>query len=81
MRKRVNIKEKQSEKDYFTDLQIPKNTPNNPPSSVRKSILISAELEEKIKQYIYKKRMNGDVYYTQTMLFKDALERYIKQYY
>ena len=71
-RKQIAIQKKESQRSYFEDLQPQPEKPVKE-AQVRKSILVPLDLEQKIKDYIYQKRTQGDIYYTQTHLFKEAL--------
>ena len=74
-RKTIEIKKKESQKSYFEAIK-PTSKPVKEPQ-VRKSILISKDLDEKIKAYIYTKRTQGDIFYTQTHLIKEALGAFL----
>jgi len=74
-RKHIEIKKKESQKDYLEELNLAQ--PPAKTSYVRKSFLISEDLEEKIKEYIYKRRTQGDIYYTQTHLVREALTQFL----
>lgn len=74
-RKHIEIKKKESQKNYLEGLQVAQ--PATKRAQVRKSFLISEELEQKIQDHIYKKRTQGDIYYTQTHLVREALTNFL----
>lgn len=74
-RKKIEIKSKESQRSYLDDIQ---------PSSqdlkirqVRKSCILSKVLDDRMKAYIYQKRTQGDIYYSQTDLIEEALETFL----
>lgn len=76
-RKKIVIKKRESQKNYLEDMQAP--TEGTRVVTVRKSFLISQELETKIKAYIYQKRTQGDIYYNQTDLIREALSLFLNK--
>jgi hypothetical protein len=75
-RKKIEIKKKESQLSYLDDIHpVLRDTRE---VQVRKSLLISKDLDEKIQTYIYQKRTKGDIYYTQTNLMRDALDSFFK---
>lgn len=73
--KTIEIKKKESQKSYFEAINPPSKPVKEP--QVRKSILISKNLDEKIKTFIYIQRTQGDIFYTQTHLIKEALGAFL----
>jgi len=80
MAKRFNFDKNESQKGYLDDFKS--NTTENAPvkkeKMIRKSFLISKNKDEKIEQFVIKKRMSGDVYYSQTDLFNASLDIFFK---
>ncbi|HAN49843.1 MAG TPA: hypothetical protein DCQ08_02380 [Amoebophilaceae bacterium] len=76
-RKKIEIKKKESQRSYLEDMQPPVTAGKETP--VRKSFLISQALEAMIQTYIYQKRTQGDIYYNQTHLVRDALTAFLKK--
>ena len=74
-RKKIAIKKKESQRSYLEDIHPPVQDVKAIP--VRKCLLISQELDEKIQAYIYQKRTQGDIYYTQTRLMREALSLFL----
>lgn len=72
-RKKIEIKE--SQKSYLEDIQP--SSRQDKISKTRKSWLISKDLEERIHAYIYQKRTQGDIYYSQTDLIQEALDTFL----
>ena len=77
-RKKIEIKKKESQRSYLEDMQPPVIATKEVP--VRKSFLISQALEAKIRAYIYQKRTQGDIYYNQTHLVRDALTTFLNEH-
>ena len=75
-RKKIEIKKKESELSYLDDIQSFIQDTKEP--QVRKSLIISKDLDEQIQTYIYQKRTKGDIYYTQTDLMRDALDSFFQ---
>ena len=76
-RKNIKIKKKESQKSYLEDMQLLVTAVKV--VQVRKSFLISQSLEKKVQAYIYQKRTQGDIYYNQTNLIRDALSAFLKK--
>ena len=76
MKKKIEIKRKESQKNYFDDIKktVESSTKED---AIRKSILVHKSLDNKIKDFIYKKRTNGDIYYTQTKLITEAIQHFL----
>ena len=72
-RKKIEIKE--SQKSYLDDIQP--SSRQDKISKTRKSWLISKDLDERIHAYIYQKRTQGDIYYSQTDLIQEALDTFL----
>ncbi len=77
MKKTIQIKKNESKKSYLSDIKKISQIPPKE-ASIRKSIIINQTLDEQIKNYIYKKRTQGDIYYTQTRLITEALNSFFK---
>jgi len=75
-RKKIEIKKKESQRSYLDDIQP--SVQDAKETQVRKSLLISKDLDEQVLAYIYNKRTQGDIYYTQTDLIRNALEAFLK---
>jgi hypothetical protein len=75
-RKKIEIKKKESQLSYLDDIYSALRDTKE--VTVRKSLIISKDLDEKIRMYIYQKRTKGEVYYTQTDLMRDALDLFFK---
>lgn len=73
-RKKIEIKSKESQKSYLDDIKP--SSQETQIRQVRKSFLISKVLEDKIQAYIYQKRTQGEIYYSQTDLIEEALDRF-----
>jgi len=73
-RKKIEIKSKEYQKSYLDDIKP--SSQETQIRQVRKSFLISKVLEDKIQAYIYQKRTQGEVYYSQTDLMEEALDRF-----
>ena len=79
MRKRIKLQGgKESQKGYLDDIQPTEQAAK--PVQVRKSFLIDKSIEDKIQDYIYKKRTQGEIYYSQTALFHEAMESFFKKH-
>jgi hypothetical protein len=76
-RKKIEIKKKESQRGYLEDIQPPVTGDKETP--VRKSFLISQALEASIQAYIYHKRTQGDIYYNQTHLVREALTAFLNK--
>ena len=74
-RKKIEIKSKESQKSYLDDIKP--NSRVTLSRQVRKSCLIRKDIDDKMQAYIYQKRTHGDIYYTQTDLIEEALERFL----
>lgn len=72
-RKKIEIKE--SQKSYLDDIQP--SSRQDKISKTRKSWLISKDLNDRIHAYIYQKRTQGDIYYSQTDLIQEALDTFL----
>ena len=77
MKKNIEIKRKESQKNYLDDLKQNVQVEPLKEESIRKSILVNKSLDDKIKDYIFKKRTQGDIYYTQTKLITEALNSFL----
>lgn len=75
MGKRLGINDKrESQKSYLDDLTP---NPTSKPEMARMSFIVSKETLDKVEAYIRKKRMSGDIYYSKTNLFNDALNSFL----
>lgn len=43
----------------------------------RKTLLISNETKKTLEDYVQKKRINGDLFYSQSRLIREAIEAFI----
>lgn len=78
-RKQIAIKKKESERSYFEDVEQ-QSSPSSKEPSVRKALLLSQSLDDQVKAYVYKKRTSGDIYYSQTALFREALTTFFNMH-
>lgn len=81
-KKQITIRKKESEKSYLEDLQESQESHKQELGKreeyVLKSFQVPKSLVEQMKDYIYKRRTSGDVYYTQKQLVIDAFENLFK---
>lgn len=61
--------------DYYNDTSKPSKPVKQ--RMVKPSFLISQELNEKIDEYIFQKRTQGDIYYSKAKLLRDALYQFL----
>ena len=69
----------EAQKDYMDDYYNDTSKPSKPVKQrmVKPSFLISQELNEKIDEYIFQKRTQGDIYYSKAKLLRDALHQFL----
>ena len=76
-KKQITVKRKESERNYMEDLSAIQEAQSTKEANVRKSLVISQSLNDKIEAYIRKRRTGGDIFYSQTQLFQEAVSQLI----
>ncbi len=75
MRKKFNLNNSQeSNKSYIQDIK--ENISEDNSTIVRKSVSLTKDLDRKVRDYVYKKRVGGEIEYSQSDVFREALVRF-----
>jgi hypothetical protein len=69
-RKEITIRPKESQKDYMSDFR---SEVDEKRLTVRKTLMINETLNHQLEEYIYARRLGGEVYYTLSDLIREAL--------
>jgi hypothetical protein len=79
MRKKFNLNNSQeSNKSYIQDIK--ENVIETNHTLVRKSVSLTQDLDRKVRDYVYKKRVGGEIEYSQSDVFREALVKFFTTY-
>jgi regulatory protein YycI of two-component signal transduction system YycFG len=82
-KKQIQIRSTEAQKSYLDDLKETVQMPQEAHVEIKKRFVISVgldqELNKDLEDFIYKKRIGGEIYYTKTDAIKEALASFLSQ--